>query len=599
MPPRAPKRNAATLPSLIPSESPATIPDLARWATEAAGNMRAARLAKRAPDDDELTRLWEELARLTAALLPAQQSAKFHYHWLDAEGHRSSQRLPLHVLTLLEGVGPPAQPSPDKVERSEGGPPQAESRPHRELREFVPLVENPCPYQPNPPPPGRNPYLTLRHVLHELFWQAACAQQGQDVVKHINPTTDPWDDAETRARSGSAGWGIPFGTFDPILTDARRTMRQLVQVAAGNTSVAFSALVREAEPTPTAAPSVPAHPAPPNGAPTVTAAADGETAMPRPTNLPAPFVPPRVRFSPVSANPLPQAVQISGTIYGVGPLNSPPGDGWLPADLLAAFNLASAHVSMAKRLLGLVEGLEPGEYQRRVRDTRYRQVCPSQWTVEPNELAHLAYELTCQNGAEVITALLPTLTAANPLGAIQVGRLTEEQNAHAAAYVAAHQLANEVLNGWPLSINTTELDVLAKQTRLEALRAAGMRACGTQPSTPPAASADAKGKGRKGATKDKPALNDLSARAWHALRQYRQAVRALAEQDGVNEADVTDKAAYKYLKSEGVELPALDTWTRYLRKARNALGQQKRKLRPKYDGRSAAPPDHFGDRSDD
>lgn len=129
----------------------------------------------------------------------------------------------------------------DKAEGSEAGPRQSESYSHRELRECVPLVENPRPYQPKPPR-GRNPYLTLRHILHELFWQAAVAQIGQDVREHINPTTGPWNEAEARARACSAGWGIPFATFDPILADAKRTLRELVQVAAGNTSVAFSPL---------------------------------------------------------------------------------------------------------------------------------------------------------------------------------------------------------------------------------------------------------------------------------------------------------------------------------------------------------------------
>lgn len=128
---------------------------------------------------------------------------------------------------------PPAGPS-DRAGR-------AAPNSGRELREFVPLVENPRPYQPNPLPNGHNPYLTLRHVLRELFWQAACARDGQDVCHHINPTTGPWDDAEARARGCSAGWGIPFTVFDPILSDAKRTLRELSQVAAGNSSVPFSA----------------------------------------------------------------------------------------------------------------------------------------------------------------------------------------------------------------------------------------------------------------------------------------------------------------------------------------------------------------------
>src|SRR5262249_34920074 len=118
----------------------------------------------------------------------------------------------------------------DGTERGEG-----------EAQQAGPSDRNPRPSRPSPPPTGANPYLTLRHVLQELFWLAASARQGQDVFEHINPTTDPWDGAESRARGSSSGWGIPFATFDPILTDAKQTMRELVQIAAGNTSVPFSA----------------------------------------------------------------------------------------------------------------------------------------------------------------------------------------------------------------------------------------------------------------------------------------------------------------------------------------------------------------------
>jgi hypothetical protein len=147
MPPRSPKRNAAPVLSLIPSQSPTTIPDLTRWATEAARNIRAALLDRRHPDDGELTRLWEELGRLTAALLPAKQSAKFQYDWVEAQGHSLSQRLTLHVLTLLDEVGPPPQPTPDKAGVSEGGSPQAGGPPAR-----VPPATNIAPTSAGPPP---------------------------------------------------------------------------------------------------------------------------------------------------------------------------------------------------------------------------------------------------------------------------------------------------------------------------------------------------------------------------------------------------------------------------------------------------------------
>lgn len=156
----------------------------------------------------------------------------------------NSRELVTHceLMNWLNNSRPSVQlPGPPlDVRQGEEDNPQDESFPSRELREFVPLVENPRPFQPTPPPPGRNPYLNLRHVLHELFWLAACARQGQDVLQHLNPITGLWDEAESRARGCSAGWGIPFGTFDPLLTDAKRTMRELAQIAEGNTSLVFS-----------------------------------------------------------------------------------------------------------------------------------------------------------------------------------------------------------------------------------------------------------------------------------------------------------------------------------------------------------------------
>lgn len=107
----------------------------------------------------------------------------------------------------------------------------------------------------------------------------------------------------------------------------------------------------------------------------------------------------------------------------------------------------------------------------------------------------------------------------------------------------------------------------------------------------------------EGAGKDDqrtPSLDDMPERARLAYLQHRQAVRALVEEDGRSESDVTDDDAYQHLTDAEVgNLPAVDTWKRNLRTAREALGQQKKKRRPKYDGRSAAPPEHFGNRDDD
>src|SRR5688572_16331756 len=134
------------------------------------------------------------------------------------------------------------------------------------------------------------------------------------------------------------------------------------------------------------------------------------------------------RFSPISANPLPTAVKVGGTVYGVGPLNSPSGAGWLPADLLAGYNLANAHISMATRLLEMTKGLQPQENKRAVHETRTEPDEPSRWVTLPNEMANLAYEIVCQNGAEVITALFEQLSRVNTVGPIRVG-VVEERNA--------------------------------------------------------------------------------------------------------------------------------------------------------------------------
>ncbi len=94
------------------------------------------------------------------------------------------------------------------------------------------------------------------------------------------------------------------------------------------------------------------------------------------------------------------------------------------------------------------------------------------------------------------------------------------------------------------------------------------------------------------------ALDDLPERARLAYLQHRQATRALIEDDGRSEADVTDDAAYQHLKETEVgNLPPPDTWKRNLRTARKALHQQKKKPRTKYDGPSAVRPEHFGDRN--
>lgn len=102
-------------------------------------------------------------------------------------------------------------------------------------RPHVPRVTE----RPPNPPLETNPYLVMRRVIHELCWLAVDARGGKDVRGQINPTTDSWSAAESQARASSVRWGIPFTTFDPVLVEGKATMRELVQIAAGNTKVEF------------------------------------------------------------------------------------------------------------------------------------------------------------------------------------------------------------------------------------------------------------------------------------------------------------------------------------------------------------------------
>jgi hypothetical protein len=130
---------------------------------------------------------------------------------------------------------------------------------------------------------------------------------------------------------------------------------------------------------------------------------------------------------------------------------------------------------MAVRLLEMAKNLQPQEYKRLAHKTSMRPDGPGRWVGIPNEMANLAHEITCQNGAEVITALFEQLSKANTTGGpIRVGGV-EEQNAHAVAYAAAHQLANEVLEGKPLSITVADLERLDQLVCAEACAVADER----------------------------------------------------------------------------------------------------------------------------
>lgn len=118
--------------------------------------------------------------------------------------------------------------------------------------------------------------------------------------------------------------------------------------------------------------------------------------------------------------------------------------------------------------------------------------------------------------------------------------------------------------------------------------------------TPPAPPAEGSGN-REGAGKS---LAEISQ---HLPLRVRQAYFAYQFAGTINEKRLEDREAYDYLKEHGLpdsagdrgeltdyELPAFDTFTRYLREARRALGEQKytrRANRPR--GRSIAAADEI------
>jgi hypothetical protein len=66
-----------------------------------------------------------------------------------------------------------------------------------------------------------NPYTQLAQIIHDLYWLAAEVCHGKPgCIERINATADPWDAAERLARSTSTAHGIPFVTFESVLTEA-------------------------------------------------------------------------------------------------------------------------------------------------------------------------------------------------------------------------------------------------------------------------------------------------------------------------------------------------------------------------------------------
>ena len=93
-------------------------------------------------------------------------------------------------------------------------------------------------------------------------------------------------------------------------------------------------------------------------------------------------------------------------------------------------------------------------------------------------------------------------------------------------------------------------------------------------------------------------LRDQSECVRIAYTQYRDALAALTADGTRTEKEVTYSDAHKYLKESEYEVKPEETWARYVRSALQALGLQRKKRLPKYEGRSAVPRSHFGDRDD-
>jgi hypothetical protein len=171
---------------------------------------------------------------------------------------------------------------------------------------------------------------------------------------------------------------------------------------------------------------------------------------------------------------------VNGIIYNIGPIGSPWGVGRLPADLLAAVNVANSHISMARQMLELIEGIDPHEY-RHILDERHGQ----------SRVAWLVNEICCQNGAEVVTALHDFFTKTDALNnPIRVGPVSEA-NPLAAAFAAAQQVADEVQRGEAPTITSAELGRLSALLEQEAYLLACQRAApgssdapATAPATP-------------------------------------------------------------------------------------------------------------------
>jgi DNA-binding transcriptional ArsR family regulator len=158
----------------------------------------------------------------------------------------------------------------------------------------------------------------------------------------------------------------------------------------------------------------------------------------------------------------PDTVTVNGITYLVGERNSTTGESRLPGDLLAAANVANGHLAMAARLLEL-------DHQKRGMPD------PETLASLTAEADRLIHEIGQRNGAEIVTSLLPQLTAANKSGLpVQAGGVLHP-TAHAAACTAALCVATEVARGTPPKSSFSDLDILHQRVEIEAAAAAVAR----------------------------------------------------------------------------------------------------------------------------
>jgi hypothetical protein len=160
-------------------------------------------------------------------------------------------------------------------------------------------------------------------------------------------------------------------------------------------------------------------------------------------------------FRPVHRRPPLELADANGVIYTVGPLHSPD-----CSDLRAGYNLAAAHIGLARCLLELFPTRKPSDWPA---------IIQGSWgpRMPGHEAALAAWQSEQQKGAEVITALCHEY---HTEGGVRCGPL-HERNAHEAAYAAALYVARVRRQGEQPALTAAHLDELSKSLVVEERRA--------------------------------------------------------------------------------------------------------------------------------